>query len=69
MICESFQPNCEPVEEYRNGANCVLYYAIKSIAASAELFVDYGLTRSRHVKDPAPCLCGTASCRGSLYRS
>jgi hypothetical protein len=38
--------------------------ALRDIAAGEELTYDYNLYDG---EDDAPCLCRTASCRGSLY--
>jgi SET domain-containing protein len=56
----SCDPNCE-VDEIRNR---VWILAIRNIAAGEELLWDYNLYDD---DDPAPCHCGSAKCRGTMY--
>lgn len=56
----SCEPNCE-VDEIKNR---VWILAIRDIAAGEELVWDYNLYDD---DDPAPCHCGAAKCRGTMY--
>jgi hypothetical protein len=56
----SCDPNCE-VDEIKNR---VFILAIRDIAAGEELLWDYNLYDD---DDPAPCHCGSAKCRGTMY--
>ncbi|HXO34194.1 MAG TPA: SET domain-containing protein-lysine N-methyltransferase [Candidatus Acidoferrales bacterium] len=56
----SCDPNCE-VDELKNR---VWILAIRKIAAGEELLWDYNLYDD---DDPAPCHCGSAKCRGTMY--
>ena len=56
----SCDPNCE-VDELKNR---VWILAIRNIAAGEELLWDYNLYDD---DDPAPCHCGSAKCRGTMY--
>ena len=56
----SCDPNCE-VDEIKNR---VWILAIRNIAAGEELLWDYNLYDD---DDPAPCHCGSAKCRGTMY--
>jgi hypothetical protein len=42
----------------------VWLFAIRNIAAGEELVWDYNLYDD---EDPAPCHCGSAKCRGTMY--
>ena len=63
FLNHSCDPNCETEEE--NGR--VWIKAIRPIAAGEELTYDYHL----YDGDPseAPCRCGAAGCRGSMFSS
>ncbi len=56
----SCDPNCE-VDEIKNR---VWILSIRDIAAGEELLWDYNLYDD---DDPAPCHCGSAKCRGTMY--
>jgi SET domain-containing protein len=56
----SCDPNCE-IDEIKNRA---FIFAIRDIAAGEELLWDYNLYDD---DDPAPCHCGSAKCRGTMY--
>ena len=56
----SCDPNCE-VDELKHR---VWILAIRNIAAGEELLWDYNLYDD---DDPAPCHCGSAKCRGTMY--
>lgn len=56
----SCDPNCE-VDEVNAR---VWLYAIRDIAAGEELVWDYNLYDD---EEPAPCHCGAAKCRGTMY--
>ena len=56
----SCDPNCE-VDELKNR---VWILALRNIAAGEELLWDYNLYDD---DDPAPCHCGSAKCRGTMY--
>lgn len=62
------QPNCEAVES-RDEDGCLVLrlVTIDTVAAGAELFLDYGLVidESESMLD-YPCRCGLPHCRGSL---
>ena len=63
FLNHSCDPNCETEEE--NGRVWIM--AIRNIAAGEELCYDYHL----YDGDPAdaPCHCGSANCRGSMFSS
>jgi len=56
----SCDPNCE-VDEIKGR---VWIFAMRNIAAGEELVWDYNLYDD---DDPAPCYCGAANCRGTMY--
>lgn len=56
----SCDPNCE-VEEIKGR---VWLFALRDIAAGEELVWDYNLYDD---EAPAPCSCGAANCRGTMY--
>jgi hypothetical protein len=56
----SCDPNCE-VDEIKGR---VWIFALRDIAAGEELVWDYNLYDD---EDPAPCCCGSAKCRGTMY--
>ena len=56
----SCDPNCE-IDEIKNRA---YIFALRDIAAGEELLWDYNLYDD---DDPAPCHCGSAKCRGTMY--
>ena len=56
----SCDPNCE-VDEIKGR---VWILALRNIAAGEELLWDYSLYDD---EDPAPCHCGSAKCRGTMY--
>ncbi|HEV2399468.1 MAG TPA: SET domain-containing protein-lysine N-methyltransferase [Candidatus Sulfotelmatobacter sp.] len=56
----SCDPNCE-VDEIKGR---VWLFALRDIAAGEELVWDYNLYDD---EDPAPCHCGSAKCRGTMY--
>jgi hypothetical protein len=56
----SCEPNCE-VDEIKGR---VWILALRKIAAGEELLWDYNLYDD---DDPAPCHCGSAKCRGTMY--
>lgn len=56
----SCEPNCE-VDEIKGR---VWIMAIRDIGAGEELLWDYNLYDD---DDPAPCHCGSAKCRGTMY--
>ena len=60
FVNHSCKPNCE-TDQIR-GKMWII--ALRDIAAGEELTYDYNLYDG---EDDAPCLCGTARCRGSLY--
>jgi uncharacterized protein len=62
FINHSCNPNCE-ADEIRGR---VIIRAIRDISAGEELAYDYNLYDG-DPEDPAPCLCGTGKCRGSMY--
>ncbi|SDV48503.1 SET domain-containing protein [Chitinasiproducens palmae] len=68
-INHSCAPNC--AAEERDGR--VFIHALRDIAAGQELFYDYGLVLDgRHtakVKRDYACLCGAATCRGTMLAS
>ncbi len=63
FLNHSCEPNCETEEE----ADRVWIMALRDIAAGEELTYDYHL----YDGDPAdaPCYCGAAGCRGSMFSS
>lgn len=60
FINHSCEPNCETTEE--DGR--VWIFATRDIEAGEELTYDYLLYDG---DDDAPCYCGAASCRGTMY--
>jgi len=56
----SCDPNCE-VDEIKGR---VWLFAIRDIAVGEELVWDYNLYDD---EEPAPCTCGSAKCRGTMY--
>jgi SET domain-containing protein len=60
FLNHSCDPNCE-VDEI-NGR--VWIFAMRDIAAGEELVWDYNLYDD---EAPAPCQCGAANCRGTMY--
>ena len=56
----SCDPNCE-IEEINKRA---WIFALRDIAAGEELLWDYNLYDD---EAPAPCHCGSANCRGTMY--
>jgi len=56
----SCDPNCE-VDEIKGR---VWIFAMRNIAAGEELLWDYNLYDD---EAPAPCTCGAANCRGTMY--
>jgi uncharacterized protein len=56
----SCEPNCE-VDEIKGR---VWIFAFRNIAAGEELVWDYNLYDD---ETPAPCSCGAAKCRGTMY--
>jgi SET domain-containing protein len=60
FVNHSCKPNCE-TDQIR-GKMWII--ALRDIAAGEELTYDYNLYDG---EDDAPCLCGAARCRGSLY--
>lgn len=56
----SCDPNCE-VDEIESR---VWISALRDISAGEELLWDYNLYDD---EDPAPCSCGAANCRGTMY--
>ena len=55
-------PNCE-TDDYAGG---IWVIAIRDIRAGEELTYDYCLYDGEE-DDPAPCYCGVANCRGTMY--
>jgi SET domain-containing protein len=60
FLNHSCDPNCE-VDEIKNR---VWIFAMRDIAAGEELVWDYNLYDD---EEPAPCRCGAANCRGTMY--
>jgi SET domain-containing protein len=60
FLNHSCDPNCE-IDEVRKR---VWIFALRDIAAGEELLWDYNLYDD---DDPAPCHCGSAKCRGTMY--
>lgn len=60
FVNHSCDPNCETDEEKGR----VYISSIRAIAAGEELTYDYCLYDG---DDPAPCSCGSKTCRGSMY--
>ena len=60
FLNHSCDPNCESEESKGR----VWLFAIRNIAAGEELVWDYNL---RGDEEPAPCHCGSAKCRGTMY--
>ncbi len=58
----SCAPNCETEEIDER----IFILALRDIAPSEELVYDYHLYDS-DLEDEAPCHCGTAACRGTMY--
>jgi SET domain-containing protein len=56
----SCDPNCE-IDEIKGRA---WIFALRDIAAGEELLWDYNLYDD---EEPAPCHCGSAKCRGTMY--
>lgn len=56
----SCEPNCE-VDEIKGR---VWIFALRDIKAGEELVWDYNLYDD---ESPAPCSCGSATCRGTMY--
>ncbi len=56
----SCDPNCE-IDEIKDRA---WIYALRDILAGEELLWDYNLYDD---EEPAPCYCGSAKCRGTMY--
>lgn len=56
----SCDPNCE-VDEIKGR---VWIFALRDIAGGEELVWDYNLYDD---EEPAPCHCGSAKCRGTMY--
>ena len=56
----SCDPNCE-IDEIKGRA---WIFALRDIAPGEELLWDYNLYDD---EDPAPCYCGSAKCRGTMY--
>ncbi len=67
-INHSCEPNCE-TEESHDGTR-VTIVALRDIPAGEELFYDYGLVIddviTEQMKRDYRCLCGSASCRGTM---
>jgi uncharacterized protein len=61
MINHCCEPNCQASEE----AGRVFFISLRAIAAGEELTIDYMLGNSNERE--APCRCGSAKCRGSMY--
>jgi hypothetical protein len=62
FVNHSCDPNCE-VDEVDGR---VIVTAIRDIHAGEELTYDYNLYDGE-LDDPAPCSCGSRTCRGSMY--
>jgi hypothetical protein len=60
FLNHSCEPNCE-VDEVKNR---VWILALRTIEPGEELLWDYSLYDD---EDPAPCHCGSAKCRGTMY--
>lgn len=60
FINHSCDPNCE-IDEIKGR---IWIYALRDIQAGEELTYDYNLYDG---DDDAPCYCGSANCRGTLY--
>jgi SET domain-containing protein len=67
-INHSCAPNCEAVEEFDAKGRLVLrIYALRSLRAGEEVFLDYGLIVDESCKaSDYPCFCGAPLCRGSM---
>jgi uncharacterized protein len=62
FINHSCDPNCE-VEEV---GGRIFIRTIREIVAGEEVTYDYNLYDGS-LDDPAPCTCGAANCRGTMY--
>ena len=64
----SCAPNCEAHEEIGpDGKARIVFYALGSIRAGEELFLDYSLVVDETEEpDAFGCSCGTAQCRGAM---
>jgi len=64
----SCTPNCEAHEEVGpDGKTRVVFYALRSIRAGEELFLDYSLiVDEAEEQESFGCSCGTAQCRGTM---
>ncbi len=64
----SCAPNCQAHEEIGpDGVAQVAFYALRSIRAGEELFLDYSLVVDEtEGPDAFGCSCGTAQCRGTM---
>ena len=64
----SCTPNCEACEEIgQDGDAHVVFYALRSIGAGEELFLDYSLiVDETEEPDAFGCSCGTSRCRGTM---
>ena len=63
----SCAPNCEAVEIAGDADELVLEIrARRSVAAGAELFIDYELTVDETDDGLYACLCGARRCRGTM---
>jgi SET domain-containing protein len=60
FINHSCDPNCE-IDEIKGR---IWIFALRDIKAGEELTYDYNLYDG---DDDAPCHCGAANCRGTLY--
>jgi SET domain-containing protein len=60
FLNHSCDPNCE-IDEIKKRA---WIFALRDIAAGEELLWDYNLYDD---EAPAPCHCGSAKCRGTMY--
>lgn len=57
--------SCEPNSFMRVTSGHIIIYALRDIRPGEELTLDYGVT---YHPDTKRCLCGAASCRGTLNR-
>ena len=62
FINHACNPNCESEERDER----IFIVALRAIAAGEELLYDYHLYDS-DLDDEAPCHCGAAHCRGTMY--
>jgi hypothetical protein len=60
FVNHSCDPNCETEDE----GDRIFIVALRDISAGEELTYDYWLYDG---DDDAPCYCGAASCRGTMY--